>query len=323
MTGSLASISVAPSLATVTANGTQQFTATAKDQSGNPLAPQPTFSWTVSGGGTITSSGLYTAGSTSGGPYTVTAASGGVSGNASVTVTAASISVAPSSASVAVGQTQQFTATANDQSGNPLVPQPAFSWTVSGGGTITGSGLFTAGSTAGGPYTVTAAGGGVSGTAGVTVTATGSFTIGETSILSSNDSGNGNMLLAQQASLGQKATLVSLSFYVATAGGSLRLGIYDATGPNGGPGALKASTASFTPVKGWNTAKVTSQVTLPAGNYWLTYLPSSNSLGFRVSLTGSTMFYSYTYGNMPGTFSTAPTNATCHWSFYATLNPAN
>ncbi|KRT74858.1 MAG: fibronectin type III domain-containing protein [Deltaproteobacteria bacterium CSP1-8] len=171
----LTSISVSPSSASVAANGTQQFTATAKDQFGNALVTQPVFTWTVSGGGTINGSGLFTAGSTAGGPYTVRAASGVVSGTASVTVTApapilTSISVSPSSASVAANGTQQFTATAKDQFGNALVTQPVFTWTVSGGGTINGSGLFTAGSTAGGPYTVRAASGVVSGTASVTVT---------------------------------------------------------------------------------------------------------------------------------------------------------
>ena len=83
----LTSISVSPSSASVAANGTQQFTATAKDQFGNALVTQPVFTWTVSGGGTINGSGLFTAGSTAGGPYTVRAASGVVSGTASVTVT--------------------------------------------------------------------------------------------------------------------------------------------------------------------------------------------------------------------------------------------
>lgn len=234
-----------------------------------------------------------------------------------------SISVAPASASVPVNGTKQFTATAKDQSGNVMVTQPSFNWSVSGGGTITSSGLFTAGSTAGGPYAVTAASGGVSGTSSVTVTAASSITIGETQVLGGWDNGNGNLLVAQQASLGQTATIVSMSFYVTTAGGSLRMGIYDATGPNGGPGQLKAQTASFTPKSGWNTANVTSSVLLPAGTYWLAYLPSSNSLGFVNTLTGSASYYSYTYGALPSVFSTSPNSLAVHWSFYATLQTAN
>jgi hypothetical protein len=170
----LTTITVSPSSASVQTGGTKQFTATGLDQFGNPMSPQPTFTWSVSGGGSINSSGLFTAGSTAGGPFTVTASSGSVNGTASVTVTAppvlTTITVSPSSASVPTGGTKQFTATGFDQFGTPTSPQPTFTWSVSGGGTISASGLFTAGGTAGGPFTVTAASGSVSGTASVNVT---------------------------------------------------------------------------------------------------------------------------------------------------------
>ena len=155
-----------------------------------------------------------------------------------------------------------------------------------------------------------------------TVTAASSITIGETHVLSDGDSGDGNYLVAQQTSLGQTATIVSMSFYVNTAGGNLRMGIFDATGPSGGPGNLLAQTASITPVSGWNTANVTSSVSLPAGNYWIAYLASSNSLGYKTAYTGSTKYYVYTYGAMPATFSTSPADYGAHWSFYATLQTA-
>jgi hypothetical protein len=103
------------------------------------------------------------------------------------------------------------------------------------------------------------------------------ITIGETKVLSAGDGDKANVLLTQSAVLSQPATVQSLSFYVTTASGYLRLGIYDATGPNGGPGKLKAQTGSFSTVKGWNTANVTTPVELPAGAYWLAYLPSSNN----------------------------------------------
>jgi Bacterial Ig-like domain (group 2) len=171
----LTTITVSPSSASVTTGGTQQFSATGKDQYGQPMSPQPTFTWSVSSGGTISSSGLFTAGSTTGGPFTVTATSGSVSGTASVTVTAppvlTTITVSPATASVQTGKTQQFTASGLDQFGQPLSSQPTFTWSLpDGGGTISSSGLFTAGSTPGGPFTVTASSGGVSGTASVTVT---------------------------------------------------------------------------------------------------------------------------------------------------------
>jgi C1A family cysteine protease len=88
----------------------------------------------------------------------------------SVNQTPASITVTPSSASVAATSTQQFSAAAKDQFGAAFATQPSYTWTVSGGGTISAGGLFTAGSAAGGPYTVTATSGTVKGTALVTVT---------------------------------------------------------------------------------------------------------------------------------------------------------
>ena len=48
------------------------------------------------------------------------------------------------------------------------------------------------------------------------------------------------------------------------------------------------------------------QVSLPAVTYWLAYLPSSNSLAFKTTSTGSARYYGYTYGPLPGTFSTSP-----------------
>src|SRR5256885_2614159 len=51
------------------------------------------------------------------------------------------------------------------------VPQPTFGWTVSGGGSIDSSGLFTAGGNGGGPLnrTATGPGSGLPGTTGVTL----------------------------------------------------------------------------------------------------------------------------------------------------------
>jgi subtilisin family serine protease len=83
----LTTVAVTPTAATVAVGGTQPFTATALDQFGTALASQPTFTWTVTGGGAISAGGLFTAGATSGGPFTVKAASGGKSGTAQVTVT--------------------------------------------------------------------------------------------------------------------------------------------------------------------------------------------------------------------------------------------
>ncbi len=77
-------IAIAPLSASLASAGTDQFTATIKDQFGNVVA-NPPITWTASAG-SITSSGFYTA------PYassnvTITATSGSLVGTATVTVT--------------------------------------------------------------------------------------------------------------------------------------------------------------------------------------------------------------------------------------------
>ena len=82
----LTTITVSPATATLAVGNTQTFTATGRDQFGAVIAT--TVNWTVSGGGTINSSGLFTA-TTLGGPFTVTATAttnSAIKGTALVTV---------------------------------------------------------------------------------------------------------------------------------------------------------------------------------------------------------------------------------------------
>lgn len=155
----------------------------------------------------------------------------------------------------------------------------------------------------------------------VQASATQPVNYGETAIMSGADSGNGNLLLAQNAVFAKSGTLQSLSFYVTNVGGQLRLGVYDASGPNGGPGALKAQTNAFTPIVGWNTQAVVAPVTLAAGTYWLAYHPQSGALGFRDGQTAGVVgrFYSHTFGALPATFAASPNTTNAHWSLYATM----
>lgn len=261
----LTTIVVSPSPLTLPVNGAQQFTAVGKDQNGVTLVTQPTFTWTAAGDGTVSSSGLFTAGASSGTAY-VTATVGAISSTSTVTVSSTAnftmaaspssvtvnqgatssastlsvtdsggftgsvtltnsalpsgvtasygtnpttgtssitftatalaavgttnvtitgtsgslvqttlisltvspnsvlttITIAPTSATLLPGASQQFTATAKDQNGVALTTQPTFTWTVSGDGTLTGGGLFTAGSI-GGTAIVTATVGSISG----------------------------------------------------------------------------------------------------------------------------------------------------------------
>ena len=81
---SLGSIDISPSAKQVNPGIAVQYFATGEDQFGSVLAIQPSFSWS-SNSGSISTSGLLVAG-VSGGPYSVTATSGAVSGSATFNV---------------------------------------------------------------------------------------------------------------------------------------------------------------------------------------------------------------------------------------------
>jgi hypothetical protein len=118
----LTGISVTPANVTLAEQATQQFAPTAVDQFGQAMASQPSFSWQVNGGGgTITSSGLYTAPSSTGN-FQVKVSGGGKNGQANVNVT--TIPAAPSKltaqASLQNGSAQvklQWNNNSNNQTG--------------------------------------------------------------------------------------------------------------------------------------------------------------------------------------------------------------
>jgi len=136
-------VSIAPGSTSLPTGGTQQFTATVTGSSNTAVT------WSATGG-TVSSSGLYSAPSATG-TYAVTVTSvadSTKSASATVTVSAVAVSIAPGSASLPTGGTQQFTATVTGSSNT------AVTWSATGG-TISASGLYTAPATAG-TYTVTA-----------------------------------------------------------------------------------------------------------------------------------------------------------------------
>ena len=173
--GPLATITVSPNPSNLATGGTQTFTAVGKDVNGNIVVIVPAWSVVNATAGSINgSTGLFTAGTVSG-TYlnTVQATSGGISGFATVNVAIgalATITVTPNPVSLNVNLTQQFTAIGKDASGNVVALTPVWS-VAAGGGTISSSGLFVAGTVIGTfANTVTATSGGLSGTATVIVT---------------------------------------------------------------------------------------------------------------------------------------------------------
>jgi hypothetical protein len=170
--GALASITVAPDTVTVAVGATQHFVAVGKDAHGNVVAILDRV-WSATAGGTIDTSGTFTAGTTAGafaGAIHVT--SGSVTATSSVTVSAgplASVQVHPFTVNLPQGWVQQFTVSGADAYGN-IVAVPNRVWSVGLGGTIDSTGLFTAGTTAGTfTNTVTATSGTLSGSSTVTV----------------------------------------------------------------------------------------------------------------------------------------------------------
>jgi hypothetical protein len=149
--GGVISVNGGPPVTTVTVSppsvqlgpgATQQFTATVTGNSNTAVT------WSLTGPGTLSPTGLYTAPSSSSGTQTatVTATSQAVSSafaNATVTLSSSSnptvsISLSPSSVQLGPGATQQFTATVSGTSNT------AVNWTLTGPGTLSSSGLYTA-----------------------------------------------------------------------------------------------------------------------------------------------------------------------------------
>jgi uncharacterized protein YjdB len=167
----LTTISISPATASFSAGSTQQFTATGTYSDGTTADVTSTSAWAVADKtvATISPSGLATglaSGSTS-----VTAKLGATTGTATLTVTALpTISVTPNNASLAVGATQQFTATATNPDGTTADVTATATWSIANTSvaTINASGLATA--VASGSTTVTAFSNGSKGTAPLTVT---------------------------------------------------------------------------------------------------------------------------------------------------------
>ena len=236
--GLLATITVTPNPVTLSVNTAQTFTAVGKDVFGNTVVITPVWS-VVSGGGSINASGLFTAGSTAG-TYTNTiqASQGTLKGFATVTVlpgALATITVTPNPDTLVIGATQQFVATGRDGSGNTVAITPAWSVTA-GGGTISTTGLFTAG-TLPGTYTntVVASVGAITGRATVVVNPGPVATI----IVSPNPATVLGLTTQQFTAVGKDASNNTVTFTptwsVVNGGGSIdaNSGLFTAFAPTG------------------------------------------------------------------------------------------
>ncbi len=171
--GALATIVVSRNPDTLSVNTRRQFTAIGYDVNGAVVGINPT--WSTASGGTVTTTGLFTAGATAGTfASAVRATVGSVTGAATVTVLSgngSTITLTPATATLAIAGTQQYTVVAKDINGTVLAGTPVWSATL-GVGTISQSGLFSAGNVAGTfPNAIVVSVAGLTATASVTITA--------------------------------------------------------------------------------------------------------------------------------------------------------
>ncbi len=137
-----------PSVALVS-GATQRFAVSAAWSDGSTTPPATTYSAT---GGTITPSGLYTAGSTAGSFTVVATQQGGTRADAATviisvpTATLLKMVLTPATLALAPGGIAQFAVAGSWSDGSSAPPTVTYSAT---GGTITAGGLYTAGATQG------------------------------------------------------------------------------------------------------------------------------------------------------------------------------
>ena len=271
-----------------------------------PLGSNPTF--TINGTNaakndtvTFNAPGAYT--------FTVTITdAGGLSATSTTAVTVlqtlSHVTVTPGTASLNLNGTQQFNASGTDQFGNAMLVSPTFAWTDSGVGSISATGLYTSGTTAGNA-TITATSGGVSNTAAVTVTnaaptiavaATATPVLSNTStlaVLGADDGGEANLTYTWVATSKPAGSLVTFS----------------ANGTN----AAKATTATFNRAGTYvltanvsdGTTTTPSSVTVVVGQNVTTINVSPNH--GSVNLNGTQQFTAAAFDQFNQAMTTPPT----------------
>jgi uncharacterized protein YjdB len=314
----VASVTVQLNAATLTVGQTTQATAVTRDADGNVLTGRSiTWASTNAGVATVSSSGLVTA--VAAGSASIRATSEGVTGAATLTVTApaptlTAVELTPSSASLLTGATQQFSATGRMSDGSTQAVTVTYAAT---GGTITSGGLYTAGSTAG-SYRVIArqSGGTLADTATVTVTApapapvasvtvspsSASVTVGGTTQLTATlRDASGTVLTGRSISwASSNATVATVNGTGLVSGATAGTATITATSEGKTGSATVTVTAPSTAVTGldflgnadgrstlfaWNLSRtgVAPMAKFPATFIWRAY-PRSGQLGYWSSL---------------------------------------
>ena len=235
------------------------------------------------------------------------------------------IGVTPATVSLAPGATQQFVAAGADVLGHVVQPQPIFSWSVSGGGTIDATGLFTAGLSPGGPFDVVATSGGIAGTSAVSVASIAGGTLGTTNEGTLTDYlwDNGPWINACRFQAGSTMSVSAVHAKVAAISGRYKCAIYTDSG--GSPSALLRGTVeAVNPPAGWSVMSLTTPLVLTnAQYYWLAIWSDSSGAKVDDSGTGGTLRWGqYNYGAWPSTLVTSG-GGSFNYCIYATGSTAS
>jgi hypothetical protein len=168
----LTQVVIVPASASLDVDQTEQFVAYGRVSTGDSVAVSVTY---VAAGGTITPTGLYTAGLAAGTFQVIATQQGGTLADTAlvtITPTLRRILLVPDSVGLDVGGTQQFSTYGRMSNGDSVAVSVTYTAT-GGGGTITPAGVFTAGRTAGTFSVIATAQDGVhADTAQVTITPT-------------------------------------------------------------------------------------------------------------------------------------------------------
>ncbi|HEY2848937.1 MAG TPA: Ig-like domain-containing protein, partial [Gemmatimonadaceae bacterium] len=170
---SISSITITPTPAFVAVHGTQQLAAVVRDSAGNPI-PGLTVNWQSNNPSvaTVSSTGLVSG--LKAGAVVVSASIGGFLGTSNITVQTvitlgpSSVVVAPATATVGIGRSVQFSATATDSTGNTF-PNATATWSSNNTAAVTVSASGLATGVAAGTATISGTAFGGVGTATVTV----------------------------------------------------------------------------------------------------------------------------------------------------------
>ena len=276
VTKTLVSLALTPLNLSLPRGTVQQFTATGTYSDGSTQDLTTSASWTSSDTSVATISNAAgsngTATSIAAGTTTITAAIGGISASTPLTVTAVilvSLAISPTNPSIALGATQQFTATGTYSDGSTQDLTQSASWTSSVPSVATISN--TAGSrgsttsVAAGTTTITMAIGGVSGSTILTVTSATLVSlavsptnpiivVGSTQqfVATGTFSDNSAQVLTTAASWTSSVTAVAT--------------ISNAAGTNGSATAIAAGTTTITAAVGGVSSSTTLTVTGGAVN---------------------------------------------------------